>query len=286
MIYYCVKTDEFLSVILDKVSFGAQYYCQIEVPLNKAESVIEKLKNRYLLDQTARQRNYRLNQKLIPVVDLAVLLNRSLFAAGKVRLCLICTVPPELRPIELNIWPILKKEYQLDRSEKENFYNISDRKNRLKYMSVSNPDLIKVKQEKLKSIAVYELVQITYTIQQRKQKALSSAKQLGWTWRLHKDFIELKKKNLVDVFKKNQNNSKNHAKQDEAVQKELQKIYHLCGFRGVRQDIFSINQNISKLYFSYFNRKSSVKLGTASYLAKKKRLVSSFKEAIHFHSEN
>ena len=40
MIYFCVKTDEYLRDILDRVSLGSEYYCQIDVPLNKAESVI------------------------------------------------------------------------------------------------------------------------------------------------------------------------------------------------------------------------------------------------------
>ena len=55
MIYYCVKTDEYLRDILDRVVLGAQYYCVIDVPLDKAESVIQKFSSRYDLDQTARQ---------------------------------------------------------------------------------------------------------------------------------------------------------------------------------------------------------------------------------------
>ena len=68
MIYYCVKTSEYLADILDKVSRETQYYFQLDVPLDRAESIIEKFQKRYDLNQTARQRNYRLKQK--PVVDL------------------------------------------------------------------------------------------------------------------------------------------------------------------------------------------------------------------------
>ena len=95
MIYFCVKTDEYLATILDKVSLGAGYYFQLDVALDRAEQVIDKFTQRYALDQTARQRNYRLKQK--PVVDLVVLLNRSLFKIEKVRLCLLCTLPLDLR---------------------------------------------------------------------------------------------------------------------------------------------------------------------------------------------
>ena len=66
MIYYCVKTSEYLADILDKVSRETQYYVQLDVPLDRAEGIIEKFHKRYDLDQTARQRNYRLKQK--PVV--------------------------------------------------------------------------------------------------------------------------------------------------------------------------------------------------------------------------
>ncbi len=90
MIYYCVKTSEYLADILDKVSRETQYYVQLDVPLDRAEGIIEKFQKRYDLDQTARQRNYRLKQK--PVVDLVVLLNQSLLKIEKVRLCLLCTV--------------------------------------------------------------------------------------------------------------------------------------------------------------------------------------------------
>ena len=57
MIYYCVKTSEYLADILDKVSRETQYYFQLDVPLDRAESIIEKFQKRYDLNQTARQRN-------------------------------------------------------------------------------------------------------------------------------------------------------------------------------------------------------------------------------------
>src|SRR5690606_5600867 len=283
MIYFCVKTDEFLASILDKVSLGAQYYCQFDVPLAKAESIIEKLKKRYVLDQTARQRNYRMQQKLMPVVDLVVLLNQSLYMAEKVRLCLLCTMPVEMRPIALNCSEVLKSSYQLEKSELDNFFSVLDRKNRLFYMSVANPLLLKSAKDTLKSVAVYELVQIPYTLQQRKQKNIPQNKAQGWTWRLHKEFMALKKTQLTDVFKKQQQNQKNNPVQDEAVKKELQKLWGLCGFRGVRQCIFDLNRNVPKWYISYFNRKSPIELIVPFYKIKSKRLVSNFNEALKFH---
>lgn len=282
MIYFCVKTDEFLSTILDKVSLGAQYYCQFDVPLSKAESIIEKLKNRYALDQTARQRNYRMQQKLMPVVDLVVLLNQSLYRVEQVRLCLLCTMPIEMRATELNCAYVLRDSYQLEKSELEQFYAVSDRKNRLIYMSIANPDLLKSTRDSLKSVAVYELVQIPYSAQERKQKAIAQDKTQGWTWRLHKGFVELKKTQLVDVFKKQQRNQKNPVMQNEAVKKELQQLWGLCGFRGVRKNIFEVNRNVLALYFSYFNRKSPIQLELPSYKVKSKRLAATFDDVLIF----
>lgn len=46
MIYYCVKTSEYLADILDKVSRETQYYVQLDVPLDRAESIIEKFQKK------------------------------------------------------------------------------------------------------------------------------------------------------------------------------------------------------------------------------------------------
>ena len=54
MIYYCVKTSEYLADILDKVSRETQYYFQLDVPLDRAESIIEKFQKRYDLNQTKK----------------------------------------------------------------------------------------------------------------------------------------------------------------------------------------------------------------------------------------
>ena len=285
MIYFCVKTDEFLASILDKVSLGAQYYCQFDVPLSRAEMIIEKLKKRYVLDQTARQRNYRMQQKLMPVVDLVVLLNQSLYKVEMVRLCLLCTMPAEMRPISLKCSEVLRSSYQLENSELDSFHSLLDRKNRLIYMSVANPLLIKSARDKLKSVPVYELVQIPYTLEQRKQKNIPQNKAQGWTWRLHKEFMSLKKTQLTDVFKKQQQNQKNNPVQDKAVKKELQKLWGLCGFRGVRQCIFELKRRVPNLYFSYFNRKSPIELIVPFYKIKSKRLVSNLNEALMFHKK-
>ncbi|MFN0297618.1 hypothetical protein ACKVE0_08780 [Acinetobacter albensis] len=281
MIYFCVKTDEYLRDILDRVSLGSEYYCQIDVPLGKAESVIQKFTARYALDQTARQRNYRLQKK--PVVDLIVLLNQSLYSAEKIRLCLMCTMPKEMRGIAFICSAVLQREYDLDKSEIEQFSSVLERKSRLIYNSVPN----KISEKHLDSVPVYELVQIPYTAEQRKQKKIpqTQAQAQGWTWRLHKKFIALKKEQITNAFKKHQKNSKQPLVQDEAVQKELQKLWRLSRFRGVRQDIFNLNRTILTLYLSYFNRKSAIKLEVPSYIIKNKRLANSFKEMVCFHAK-
>ena len=271
MIYYCVKTSEYLADILDKVSRETQYYVQIDVPLDRAESIIEKLQKRYALDQTARQRNYRLKQK--PVVDLIVLLNQSLLKIEKVRLCLLCTVPKELREDKQDCSALLKIAYALDKSEIEQFESVQDRQNRLIYRTA-----IQVGDNK-QSAPVYELVNLPFTVAQRKQKKID--KMSGWTWRIHKKFLELKSEQLVSTFKKAQQ-IKNPEKQDSMVMADLSRVAKLAGFRGVREDVFKFNKQVFSLYFKYLNRKSKIELSVPSYERKSKRLVSNFHEMTAF----
>ncbi|MHA3081572.1 hypothetical protein ACX1NW_15970, partial [Acinetobacter sp. ANC 5502] len=157
MIYFCVKTSEYLRDVLDRVSLGAEYFCQFDVPLARLSAVIEKLTARYALDQTARQRNYRLQHK--PVVDLVVLLNQSLYAAQKVRLCLLCTMPKEKRGEYLVCGTVLQQSYDLGKSELDVFSSVMDRKNRLVYQTVPSA----MPEAKQDVVPVYELVQIPYT---------------------------------------------------------------------------------------------------------------------------
>lgn len=271
MIYYCVKTSEYLADILDKVSRETQYYFQLDVPLDRAESIIEKFRKRYHLDQTARQRNYRLKQK--PVVDLIVLLNQSLFKIEQVRLCLLCTVPEELREKKQDCSDLLRVAYGLDKSELEQFESVQDRQNRLIYRTA-----IQVGDNK-QSTPVYELVNLPFTVEQRKQKDIDRT--TGWTWRIHKKFLELKSEQLVATFKKAQQ-IKSPEKQDSMVMAELSRVAKLAGFRGVREDVFKFNKQVFSLYFKYLNRKSKVELSVPSYERKSKRLVSNFEEMMAF----
>ena len=271
MIYYCVKTSEYLADILDKVSRETQYYVQIDVPLDRAESIIEKLQKRYALDQTARQRNYRLKQK--PVVDLIVLLNQSLLKIEKVRLCLLCTVPEELRGKKQDCSELLKAAYALDKSEVEPFESVQDRQNRLIYRTAIQTG------ENKQSAPVYELVNLPFTIEQRKQKEID--KTSGWTWRIHKKFLELKSEQLVSTFKKAQQ-IKNPEKQDSMIMADLSRVAKLAGFRGVREDVFKFNKQVFPLYFKYLNRKSKIELRVPSYERKSKRLVTNFHEMTAF----
>ena len=271
MIYYCVKTSEYLADILDKVSRETQYYIQLDVPLDRAENIIEKLQKRYVLDQTARQRNYRLKQK--PVVDLVVLLNQSLLKIEKVRLCLLCTIPKELREDKQDCSALLKAAYGLDKSEIEQFESVQDRQNRLIYRTAIQTG------ENKQSAPVYELVNLPFTVEQRKQKEID--KMSGWTWRIHKKFLELKSEQLASTFKKAQQ-IKNPEKQDSMVMAELSRMAKLAGFRGVREDIFKFNKQVFPMYFKYLNRKSKVELSVPSYERKSKRLVSNFHEMTAF----
>lgn len=271
MIYYCVKTSEYLADILDKVSRETQYYVQLDVPLDRAESIIEKFRKRYHLDQTARQRNYRLKQK--PVVDLIVLLNQSLLKIEKVRLCLLCTVPESLREKKQDCSALLKAAYALDKSEIEQFESVQDRENRIIYRTAI------LMGDNKQSAPVYELVNLPFTVEQRKQKEID--KMTGWTWRIHKKFLELKSEQLVSTFKKAQQ-IKNPEKQDSMTMAELSRLAKLAGFRGVREDVFKFNKQVFPLYFKYLNRKSKVELTVPLYERKSKRLVRNFQEMTAF----
>ena len=251
-----------------------QYYVQLDVPLDRAEGIIEKFQKRYDLNQTARQRNYRLKQK--PVVDLIVLLNQSLLKIEKVRLCLLCTVPEELREKKQDCSDLLRVAYGLDKSDLEQFESIQDRQNRLIYRTA-----IQVGENK-QSAPVYELVNLPFTVEQRKQKEIDRT--TGWTWRIHKKFLELKSEQLVATFKKAQQ-IKSPDKQDSMVMAELSRVAKLAGFRGVREDVFKFNKQVFPLYFKYLNRKSKVELSVPSYERKSKRLVSNFQEMTAFFAD-
>ena len=275
MIYFCVKTDEYLATILDKVSLGAGYYFQLDVALDRAEQVIDKFTQRYALDQTARQRNYRLKQK--PVVDLVVLLNRSLFKIEKVRLCLLCTLPLDLRDQKQDCSQLLKLAYALNKSELEPFESVQDRKNRLIYRTA-----IHLTSENKQSAPVYELVNLPFTVEQRKQKEID--KMTGWTWRIHKQFLALKTESLVNVFKKAQA-IKDKTMQYTMLSKEVSRLSSLAGFRGVRADVFKFNHQVFVMYHKYLNRISDLDIVVPFYERKVKRLTHSFAEMLAFHEK-
>ena len=268
-----------MSDILDRVSRDAEYFCQMDVPLAKAEAIITKFSQRYALEQTPRQRNYRLQKK--PVVDLVVLLNRSLFEIEKVRLCLVCTLPMELRGKPQNCSELLVSAYDLAKDQCDEFSSVFDRRNRLVYRSAINlsSDVDAKKNKNLdkekKSVAVYELVQLPFTLEQRKKKEINRT--MGWTWRIHPKYMALKKESLTNVFQRFQA-VKDVALQDRCVLLELQTIWRLAGFRGVREDIFNYNKGVSALYFRNFNRKSKIELVIPSYQRKQKHLANSFTE--------
>lgn len=278
MIYYCVKTEEYLRDILDRVAFGAQYYCVIDMPLAKAEALIEKFNKRYELDQSPRQRTYKLNQKMQSVVDLVVLLNQSLYKLEKVRLCLLCTVPIALRPTALNMTKHILREYGLTKDQQENFIKLdADRKERMIYRSArSNP-------QHDTGNEVYELVQLPYSAAERKQKLIADDKQTGWTWRLHKNFLVGKQQALEKKFKRAQTLKHNPHLQDQMILGELNQIWRLAGFRGVRQDIFNLNKKVMTLYPRYFNRTYAVRLEVPRYTIKVKRTVKDFTTMVDFH---
>ena len=267
MIFYCVKTGEYLADILDRVSRGAEYFLQLYIPHQKAMSNIQKWTERYKLDLTPRQRTYRL--KTAPVVDLIVIQTQAMAKLNMVRLCLLVTLPQQYRDgCTLNdAQKRINEGFQLDKAQYEGFTSIYDRKQRLTFNTVLPLPL--------KTTAVYELVELPYTKVERKQKEISKDK--GWTWRLHKDFIKLKLGLIEDCYKDAQR-IKDTAKQDIKILRELEKLWGMSGFRAVRDDIFKINRKLHGLSFKYLNRKSTIELKVPSYTRKSCRTVHSLSE--------
>lgn len=272
LIYYCVKSSEYLADILDKVSRGAEYFLQIEIPQQKVESLINKWSERYNLEQSARQRTYRL--KTAPVVDLIVLQTQAMNKFNLVRLCLLVTLPQQYRQhLNLNeVQKYIKEGFKLDKAQRESFTSVYDRKHRL--------TLHTVLARGVETIPVYELIELPFTKTERKQKELNKDK--GWTWRLHKNFINLKLDLIEQAFKDAQG-LKDHKKQDAKILKEMEILWGMSGFRGVRRDIFKINSKLRGLTFKYLNRRNMIELKVPIYTIKSKRLVRNLDDMRQFH---
>lgn len=272
LIYYCVKSSEYLADILDKVSRGAEYFLQIEIPQQKVESLINKWSERYNLEQSARQRTYRL--KTAPVVDLIVLQTQAMNKFNLVRLCLLVTLPQQYRQhLNLNeVQKYIKEGFKLDKAQREGFTSVYDRKHRL--------TLHTVLARGVETIPVYELIELPFTKTERKQKELNKDK--GWTWRLHKNFINLKLDLIEQAFKDAQG-LKDHKKQDAKILKEMEILWGMSGFRGVRRDIFKINSKLRGLTFKYLNRRNMIELKVPIYTIKSKRLVRNLDDMRQFH---
>lgn len=272
LIYYCVKSSEYLADILDKVSRGAEYFLQIEIPQQKVESLINKWSERYNLEQSARQRTYRL--KTAPVVDLIVLQTQAMNKFNLVRLCLLVTLPQQYRQhLNLNeVQKYIKEGFKLDKAQREGFTSVYDRKHRL--------TLHTVLARGVETIPVYELIELPFTKTERKQKELNKDK--GWTWRLHKNFINLKLDLIEQAFKDAQG-LKDHKKQDAKILKEMEILWGMSGFRGVRRDIFKINTKLRGLTFKYLNRRNMIELKVPIYTIKSKRLVRNLDDMRQFH---
>lgn len=271
MIYFCVKTTEYLADILDRVSWGAEYYLQLDVSQQKAEPIIKKWTERYKLDQSARQRTYRL--KLLPVLDLIVVQTQTMANLNQVRLCLLVTLPQQYRQITPHddVHKLINEGFQLDKAQRDGFTSIYDRKQRLTLNTVFPVGF--------KTDPVYELVELPFTKEERKQKEITKDK--GWTWRLHKDFIKLKLELIESCFKDAQR-IKDYQKQDKKILKEMEILWSMSGFRGVRGDVFKINSKLRGLTFKYLNRRSTIELKVPTYTVKSRRSVQNLEEMVSY----
>lgn len=286
MIYYCVKTDEFLQSVLDIVSRGGSHYLQLKVAQAKAESTIQKFKNRYELDISPRVRSYRLHEQKQPqpVLDLVVLQNQTLKQHEHILLCLIATLPEHItdgdgHPLDANNW--ISEVYL----EKEQFCSVSDRKNRLFYTITLPPEDNPSQKRTGSDLSVYELVKLPYTKQERKQANIIKIE--GWTWRLGKDYQKYKLGHIETAFK-NAQKAKGYGddiqEQDSLIQRELDILQRMAGFRGVRDDIFQMQRPVLGWYRRYLNRSCPLELKIPRYVMKRSRLCKTFNEMIEFHT--
>ncbi|HEO1828337.1 hypothetical protein [Acinetobacter baumannii] len=320
MIYYNVKTESYLADILARVGYGAEFYLHFEIELSKAESLIEKWSQRYNLNQSASLRNQRLNRG-IWALDLVVLQNRTLFNENRIKLCLLVT-PAKLERFDFksqnnvnhfdrskHASAVINEQYAKDLAQCESFYSIHDRKKRLiftskhSYQPRTNQSDVQP-DPKTSVLSVYELVLLPYSIEERKkaikgQSAQNSAiynKTMGFTWRLHKDYLDFKEKSLKKAFTKAQKikgrkpsipRSELFPKLKQALAKETDFLSKLAGFRGVRKQVFELNKTMFSLSHKFLDLPLSdvgVELRIPPYIWKQKRLVSSFEEMKEFHN--
>lgn len=289
MIYYCVKTDEFLQSVLSLVSNGGSHYLQLKIAQNKALATIKKFDSRYQLSQSKDQRYRKLQEQ--PVLDLVVLQNQMMCRNEQVLLCLIATLPQhitdgdgqQLDASNANDW--ISEAYL----EKEQFCSVSDRKNRLCY-SVTHPAPAKgdTAQKRIASdLSVYELVKLPYTKQERKQANIIKIE--GWTWRLAKGYHKYKLELLENAFKQAQKHKGfgwSEAEQDSSIQFELDILQSMAGFRGVRDDIFNLQRPVLGWYRRYLNRPCPLELKIPRYVMKRSRLCKNFDEMSEFHQSD
>ena len=122
----------------------------------------------------------------------------------------------------------------------------------------------------------YELVELPFTKVERKQKELTKEK--GWTWRLHKNFIQIKQERIEQAFKDSQ-----RAKNKQLNTKELDILWSMAGFRGVRNDIFKINRSLYPLSHKYRDKPLDLVPQIPRYTIKSKRLVNNLDAMMTFH---
>lgn len=282
MIYYCVKTDEFLQSVLSLASSGGSHYLQLKVAQNKALATIKKFDSRYQLSQSKDQRYRKLQAQ--PVLDLVVLQNQMMCRNEQVLLCLIATLPEHItdgdgHPLDANNW--ISEVYL----EKEQFFSVSDRKNRLFY-SVTQPISGDTSKKRIGSdLSVYELVKLPYSKEERKTAKIDKLE--GWTWRLAKGYHKYKLELLENAFKQAQKHKGfgwSEAEQDSSIQFELDILQSMAGFRGVRDDIFQMQRPVLGWYRRYLNRSCPLELKIPRYVMKRSRLCKTFNEMIEFHT--
>lgn len=268
MLYFCVKTDEYLRSILDIVSRGSRFYKTLDVSEDVAQKIVAKMTARYSADLPRHKRSYALNHQSCAVFDIVVLQNQSMSKVKSVRFCILATLPKskaEINAAEASTFIFKTIGLGYEKADFERFYCVDDRKTRLCYMSTSDK----------KSYAIYELLQMPYTAEEMQKKGIK--KTVAWTWRLHKDFVKIKTNSIESAFKDAQ-----RRKDKQLPTVELNILWAMAGFRGVRDDIFKINQKLFGLSHRYLNKPLELELLIPRYTIKQKRLAATFDEMVSF----
>lgn len=249
MIDYSPHTKYTAQKIQDKVTRGAYFYSSFSIDngigsTTNIKKLIEKLTDRYDLNLTSRQRNYRLKIGK-PIADLIV---QDVIYENRWQFILLITTPNSHRHSKQQIHSNEQQEqigkdkiYEMEELSfsKENIIAETD----LIHSYFSDDEAFKFVMSKpyleldFAGCSV-ELVRMTH----KKYKSHSDkfyrtpSKPFSWTWRWKKEVIEKKKTELINIINRYVSQS-DKAKPIEDINKWQSYFQTYAVFRGMRQQV-------------------------------------------------